>query len=296
MSDERRDLMLLLALGALWGTSYLLIKLAITEIPPASLTALRMCVAAMVLLAWCAARKVPLAGLRAVWPFTISCALLGNILPFTLIAWAELSIDSATAALLLAFAPIGGMVMAHMFSADERLSLNVILGASGGLAGLLLLLAPESGPYTSTAYPLAKLAVILAGLCYGANALSSKRLRACRPEAAATAVMLAAAGMSAPLAAFVDQPWALNPSITALGIGAILGVFQTALAALLLVVLITRRGAIYFAQVNYLVPVFGALVGIVFLGERVGPQHVIGITVILISLAIAQARMKLIRI
>ncbi len=88
----------------------------------------------------------------------------------------------------------------------------------------------------------------------------------------------------------------MTESITALGIGAILGVLQTALAALLLVVLITRRGAIYFAQVNYLVPVFGALVGIVFLGERVGPQHVIGITVILISLAIAQARMKLIRI
>ena len=119
MSDERRDLMLLLALGALWGTSYLLIKLAITEIPPASLTALRMCVAAMVLLTWCAARKVPLAGLRAVWPFTISCALLGNILPFTLIAWAELSIDSATAALLLAFAPIGGMVMAHLLETEE---------------------------------------------------------------------------------------------------------------------------------------------------------------------------------
>lgn len=288
MKEPLVDNVLLVGLAALWGTSYLLIKLSIAEVPPVTLSAMRLTIGACALIAWCRIGKIALPRSCRYWKFAGLAALLGNVAPFTLIGWAEISIDSSTAAMLLTFAPLSAMLLAHFLTTDERLSSSQIIAAAIGTVGLVVLISP-SALWNFSGTTLAQLAVVAAGFCYGLNAIVTKLFQGLRAESAAAAVLICSVVMALPASLVFDRPWTLQPSLIPVVSAVALGLFQTGLATLVLVLIIRRRGAIFFAQVNYLVPVFGTVAGVMVLGETLPPSAIAGTLTILVSLAIAQS-------
>lgn len=282
-----KDYLMLIGLGMIWGSSFLFIKLAIATLPPASLTALRMVVATIVLLplALWAGEKLP-HDLRT-WALVAVVSLFGTALPFTLISWGEERIDSGLAAILMGGMPLYTLLLAHFFSKDEPLTLAKFVGVIFGLIGLVILIGPakllQMGGDT-----LRQLAVAAAALCYAINAVLTKSLLHLPRLAAAAAIMLAATVMMVPIALAFEQPLSLRPDAAAIGSTVLLGAAHTALATLMMMKLLSSQGAGFFGQINLLVPLFGVVWGVMFLSEPVTVNQLIALFLILLGVAIAR--------
>lgn len=282
---------LLLILGAIWSSAFLFIKIGVETIPPMTVAAGRIVLAAILLCIYLKIRGESLPPWGRVWWVVFLVGLLGNGLPFTLIGWGEQRIDSSLAAILMAIMPLSTVLLSHFLTSDERLNGPRIAGVVFGLAGVVVLVGPE------TLLRLGEdawrqLAVAGGALCYAAAAVAARRLPPLPPASRGAAVMLCATLQMLPLALWFDQPWTLAPSMESTVAVIYLGLFPTALATIMLFYLLTLRGATYVAMNNYLIPVFGVFLGALFLGEQITAQAMGALALILIGIAIASFRMK----
>lgn len=281
------DYALLLLLSAIWGSSFLFIKLAVATAPAASSTAVRIAVAAllMIVIARAAGQSMP-RGTR-VWGLICLAGIFGNALPFTLISWGEEVIDSGLTAILMAVMPLSTVLLAHVLTADEKLNLPKGAGIVFGIAGLVVLIGPQKlmqlGEDT-----LRQLAVAAAAACYGLHAIITRSLVGLPRRALIAAILSVSFLMQLPFALILDKPWTLEPSAMSLGAMVVLGILHTALATLLMFAVVGRQGASFFSQINFLVPLFGVLWGVLVLSEVPPPNAYIALGLILIGIAISR--------
>ncbi len=286
-----KDYALLVVLAAIWGSSFLFIKLAVTEIPSVTVAAARITIAALLL--WAAARMAGQSLPRGwgVWGIIVCASVAGNAVPFTLIGWGEEQIDSGLAAILMATMPLTTLVLAHIFTSDEKLTTRKAIGVAMGLLGLIVLMGPDRLAQLG-GDTLRELAVAGAATCYGINALLTKRLVHLPRRAAAASMLGVSAVMMIPASLLIDQPWTLNPSSMALGSLIVLGTLHTAVATMLLFVIVRRQGASFFSQINFLVPLFGVLWGALILAERPSANALAALALILIGIAVVRGKMQ----
>jgi drug/metabolite transporter (DMT)-like permease len=286
-----RDYALLVLLSAIWGSSFLFIKLGVETIPAASLTLARLALAAVLLaaVARMAGQAMP-RGFR-LWALITLAALTGNALPFTLIAWGEEGIDSGLAAILMAVMPLTTVLLAHVFTRDEKMTARKAIGVALGFAGLAVLIGPEKltqlGEDT-----VRQLAVAGAAFCYGVNAIVTKGLIGLPRRALAAALMAVSTAMMVPFSLFFDRPWTLSLSVESLAVLAVLGILHTAIGTLIMLALLRRQGASFFAQINFMIPLFGVLFGALVLLERPPPNAYGALALILLGVAAARGRNK----
>ncbi len=293
MSRHRpRDWALLLCLTALWGSAFLLTKIAVGGIAPGWVVTGRLALAATLLL--------PLAALsgqgwprdRRTWGFLALIALMGNALPFWLITWGQRGIDSGVSGILMAVMPLAVLALAHRLVPGEGLTWRRLLGFVLGFVGVAVLFWPqakaEPAAVDGAQGPLLSMLAVLGGaLCYAVSAILA-RLRP--PQAAlptSALVILLATLLTLPLAAATAPPPSLWPTraevLSVIG----LGVFCTAAAAVLYFRLIASAGPSFAAQLNYLIPPWAVLMGIAFLGESPQPNHFYALALILAGVLIA---------
>ncbi|MEQ8604851.1 MAG: DMT family transporter [Marivibrio sp.] len=281
------DYGLLVALAAIWGGSFLLIKLSVDTIPPLTIAAGRTAIAALALLSvtWASGRSLP-RGLKT-WGLILAVSLVGNAVPFTLIGWGEETVDSGLAAIVMGINPLVTLALAHALTRDEKAGPRKILGILAGLAGVVVLIGPSKllllGDET-----LRYLAFAAAASCYAAASLLNKRLSGESFRGVSAGVMLCSAAILAPASLIVDQPWTLAVSGQSAAALVLLGLFPTALANLMLRAIIRRQGAAFFSQINYLVPLFGVAYGVTLLGETPPVEAFAALALILAGLALAR--------
>jgi drug/metabolite transporter (DMT)-like permease len=273
---DRRSWSLLLTLAAIWGASYLFIKIGLRDLSPAMVAFLRVALAALVLLALAAAKSA-LGGLRRLTGIIVLVAALQAAGPFLLIALGEQEIASSPAGILVASAPIFTVVLAIWVDHEERATGLRLLGVGAGFAGVVVLLGFDLGD--SGAAILGGLAVVLAGLGYAVGGLIVKRrLRDVAPIGLAAAVMVASAAMLVP-AALLSAPDSL-PGAGPLAAVLALGVLGTGIAFAIFYELIARVGPARSLLVAYIAPAFAIFYGAVFLDEAITAQTLAGVVLI----------------
>ena len=282
-----RHLALLFLLASIWGSSFMAIKVGIETIPPLTLAAARVMLAAVVLWGFARLQGLDLPRGGRIWLYCFLLGVIGNGLPFTLINWGEERIDSGLAAILMAVMPLATVVMAHFFTVGDRMTPVKLAGVVIGFGGVVVLVGPEAlkglgGDVWR------QLAVSGGAVSYAVAAILARNMPPAPLIARSAAVMIVASLVMAPLALAFEAPWTLNPSPEALLAGAYLGLIPTALATIILFHLLQSRSASFIAPINYLIPVFGVLWGVVVLGEGVSPQAATALAVILAGMAIAQ--------
>lgn len=281
------DYGLLVLLAALWGSSFMFIKLAVATVPAVSMTALRLVLAALFIyvVARTLGEDLPRSG--RIWGAIVLSALVGNALPFTLISWGQERIDAGLSAVLMGAMPLTTAVLAHVLTADEKLSVRRSAGVLLGFCGLVILIGPEAldrlGDHT-----VRQLAVVAAACCYGLNAVITRQLVGLPRNGLAAAVLLASAAMMLPTCLLLESPWSLQPSALSLSAIVVLAVVHTALGSLLLFALVHRQGASFFSQINFLVPLFGMVWAALILGERPSVNAYAALALILAGLAVAR--------
>jgi len=264
-----RDWGLLGALALIWGTAFLFTKIAVGSIPPLTVAAGRLTVAAVVLIAAAAAAgaSAPRDGRR--WSSIAAMAIIGNAAPFFLISWGQVVVDSAVAGVLMAAMPLVTVVLAHFFVESEPLRGVTLVGFTMGFAGIVVLVGPSVlGRLGQDATVAIRQAAILMGaICYAVNAIIARRLEPTPPLVVAAATMTLAAAITLPVALVVERPWTGDLAPRSILAVMHLGLVATALAMTLFYRAIASAGATFLSLTNYLIPIVAVVAGIVFLGE-----------------------------
>jgi len=275
------NLILLFILGAIWGTSFLFIKIVVTEIGPMTLVAGRLGLAALLMWSIMWFSKVPRPKGRRIWTTYAVIGLINSALPFSLISWGEQYIPSSWAALLQSTLPIFTILLAHLLTQDDRLTWGKALGVALGFCGVGLLMWPEVHQGVSTSL-WGILAIVGASICYAlASILVRRWLKGQNPIASAAGTFTMGFAYILPLAFLMEQPLQIAPSWRALGSWVALTVMGTVIASVIYYTLLNRTSATFTAMVTYIVPINGLILGALVLGEHISPMLVISLGIVL---------------
>ena len=285
----RRSWILLIVLAAIWGASYLLIKIGGRDLSPPMIAFGRIALGAAVLVPL-ALRAGALRDLGGLWGVIVVVSVAQIAAPFLLIALGEEEISSSLAGILVASAPIFTAILAIFFAAEERSEGARLLGVLAGVAGLVLLLGLDVGKGVPEL--LGGLAVVLAGLGYAIAGLLAKRRLAGVPSLGVAAIVLAVStllSLPAALATLPDEAPGLGP----LAAIAALGIVGTGIAFAIFYELIATVGPARTFLVTYMAPVFAVAYGVLLLDEEFGPVTLAGLVLILAgSYAAAGGRVR----
>ncbi|MBO9396051.1 DMT family transporter [Shimia sp. R9_2] len=281
----------LFLLAALWGGVLFTNRIALYEIGPITLVAHRTLWAALFLWALVLLRGMPVPKSMRLWGAFLIMGLLNNLIPFSLLNFAQLTIESGLTSIFNAATAFFGVLLAAFFLPDEPLTLPKALGVFIGFLGV----ATAIGLTHLTSFDhrsIAQIAALLATLSYGlASIWGRKHLAGCSPTVAAAGMLTCSALMSLPLAHFVEGPITLSlsaPAWASIAYGAALG---TAAAYLLYYRLLATAGSGNLLLVTLLVPPFAILLGTLFLGETLHPRAFAGFALLALGLLVLDGRL-----
>jgi drug/metabolite transporter (DMT)-like permease len=283
---------ILLLLSILWGGSFFFIEVAVAQIPPFTLVLLRVTLAAAALLLFLAARGELRLDRALIGPFFLM-ALLNNALPFSLLATGQTVIGSGLASILNATTPIWTVIVAHLFTRDERMTPLKVAGVLLGFGGVAVMIGADLlGQLGASLW--AQLACVAAGLCYALAGVYGRRFSrlGVSPITVSAGQLTAASLLLLPVALLVDRPWAMvMPSAEASACLVALALLSTTFAYVLYFRLIASAGATNAVLVTFLVPVTAILLGVLILDEVLALRHLVGMALIGAGLAAIDGRL-----
>jgi drug/metabolite transporter (DMT)-like permease len=279
------ELALLLLLATLWGASYTFIKLGVATIPPITLIAARTAIAGvLLLLAIMQRRGLKMPRDAATWRRFMFQACLNSVIPWTMIAWGERSLDAGLATILNSTSPIFTFFLTLSITRHEALTSRKLLGVAAGMAGICLIVGVQALAGLGEQLT-AQIVTVLAAICYAGAAIFSRGFKDLDPMAPAAGSLLCGAVILIPASLMVDHPWTLAPSMSSLLALSGLAVFSTAFAFVIYFRLIQTLGSVGTTAQAYLRVPIGVALGVLFLGESLTPTAWIGLGCVVIGVA-----------
>ncbi len=280
----------MLVLALIWGGSFLSIRIALDEISPLMSVAHRVTWAMLVLWVVVAVMRIPLPRNPRIWFAFLVMGLLNNVIPFVLMAWGQLHIESGLTSILNAFTAVVGVVMAALFFSDERLTPRKIIGVVLGFFGVAVAIGLENFKNFDLR-SLAQLAVIGGTVAYAvAGVWARKNLVGMPPQLAAAGMLTGATVIMLPLVYFVEglPTFDLKPrTLVAIGYYAVIA---TAAAYLLYYRVLAMAGSGNLMLVTLLVAPIAITLGAVVLGEKLSANAFVGFVILAVGLIILDGR------
>lgn len=283
---SRKAWLLFLATSVIWGSSFLLIKVAVRDMSPASVVFGRMLFGAAICLPL-AFRRRSLSGLGRCLPAIIAVTCLDMALPTFLTAWGEQRVSSSLAGILTATDPLFVAVLAFWVARSERVDRRRFAGLLIGFAGVAVLLGFDSGDGHGVLSGSA--AVIMSAACYALAALIYRRWLTDAPALGVTALTLSLSSVvfAGPGIAGLTRATAMTSTVAAV---VVLGVVNTGLAYWMFYVLVDEAGAASASVITYAMPVVALILGVAVLGEQLTVSIIAGLVLIACGAWLATAR------
>jgi drug/metabolite transporter (DMT)-like permease len=283
------DWLLLVFLSVLWGSTYFFIAVALPEVPPVTLALLRVALAALALVPLALAFGYRMPATADEWWLYIVAAVVNNVIPFTLMIYAQTRIAGSLAAVLNATAPLFTLVVFRLF-AGEALTRAKLGGVTLGIAGVAILVGPAALT-SNTSSVVGMLCVLGASLSYAVSALWMRRMRDIPPLLSSGAQLACASVMMLPIAAAADRFWTLPlPGLPAIAAVLAFALLSTALAYIVFFRVNATAGPGNVMLVTLLIPVTATVLGVLILGETLTVNQVAGAFVIAAGLVLMDGR------
>jgi drug/metabolite transporter (DMT)-like permease len=278
------ELALLLLLATLWGASYSFIKVGVATIPPITLIALRTLIAGVLLLLIMRWRGVTMPMDAATWRRFAFQACLNSVVPWTLIAWGERTVDAGLATILNSAAPIFTFLFTALITRHEAASVRKLFGVVAGMTGICLIIGVKAFDHIGQEL-VAEIAIVAATICYACGAIFSRGFAGLDPMAPAAGSLLCGTAVLIPLGLVVEQPWTSAPSTGSIAALLGLAVFSTAAAFVIYFRLIQTLGSVGTTAQAYLRVPIGVALSVMFLGESLSPTVWIGLACVVLGVA-----------
>ncbi len=280
-------------LGMIWGSSFMAVSVAVQSVGPLMVAGSRLAVAAALLLILTRIMGIGLPGFRRpsdrkLWFYILGFACFSMAFPFTLLSWGQKYVTSGFAGVTMAAVPLLVLPLAHIFVPGDRMTVLKSIGMALGFVGVWILIGPGAfESHGGSLEPLARAACLTAAACYAIGGVVTRLAPPVDPIALATGATGLAALMLLPVALMVEGLPADAPPLAVLS-AVYLGAVPTAGANLLLVAVIRSAGPTFLSLVNYQVPVWSVIFGVVFLNELLPPAIFIALALILAGAAVSQ--------
>ena len=276
-------------LSLAWGLAFYLIAVGLESFSPLTVVNIRLAVGALTLYIIMHWQGYSLPRSVLWWRRFCLLAITGNLIPFSMISWAETRISSAQAGLLMALMPISTVVLAHFFVHNDTLTPRRLVGIALGFLGVMVLIGGDALAGIGGKALTAQLAVLVATLAYASNAVYTKSIPSINTLVVATGSLIVGTLILLPFTLMIEQPQIYTASARSLLATLTLGVLSTGLATWVYFRVISDCGPTFLSIINYIIPAIAFAAGVLFLDETAAPSQFLGLIVILLGIALTQS-------
>ena len=285
------DFFLLTLLALIWASAFFNIKIATYSFGPITIAFLRVFFGAIPLLIICFYRKIKIEAFSKDWRWFAAIGFINLALPFFLIAYGIQNVQSNLAAILMASTPLSATILSHFFTKNEKINLLKSIGILLGFSGILFLFTDKILFNENNIW--SALIILLAYTFYVVGGVLTLKICNKSNENVTTSIMIWAMIFLLPLTLFFEQPWNLSPRLDSTISLIYLGVFATGIAWLLRFHILKNNGLVFQAQVAYLIPIFGVILGFLFLKEEITLKVIFSLITIIIGIYIVKKGSKI---
>ena len=276
------DYVLLTFLALIWSSAFFNIKIATYSYGPITISLGRVFFGAIPVLLLCLYKKIKIEAFSKDWHWFAMIGFINLVAPFFLISYGVKSVQSNLAAILMSTTPLSSTVLGHFFTKNEKFNFIKTFGILIGFSGIIYLFSDNL--LINDNNFISALLILLGSTCYVIGGVLTLKISKKKNENVTGSILIWAIIMLIPLASFIEKPWNLNPSIESTISIIYLGIVSTGLAWLLRFRILKNNGLIFQSQVSYLIPIFGMILGYIFLREMITAKIIVSLTAVLIGL------------
>ena len=276
------DYFLLTLLALIWASAFFNIKIATYSYGPITIAFLRILFGAIPVIILCLAKNIKIEAFSKDWIWYSSIGIINLVIPFFLIAYGVQKVQSNLAAILMSSTPISATILAHFFVDKEKITLFKLIGIVLGFLGIIYLFS-DNLLITNSNFVYA-LMILLGSTFYVIGGILTLKISHKRNENVTASILIWGTIIAFPISLFLDQPWTLSPSFESTLALIYLGVFPTGVAWLLRFAILKKNGLVFQAQVAYLIPIFGVILGYIFLNELITSKVMIALMAVVLGI------------
>ncbi len=276
------DYTLLTILALIWSSAFFNIKIATYSYGPVTIAFLRIVFGAIPVIGLCLFKKIKIEAFSKDWYWFALIGMVNLVIPFFLIAYGVQKVQSNLAAILMASTPLSATVLAHFFTSNEKINFTKIFGVLLGFSGIVFLFS-DNILINENNFS-AALIIFFASTFYVIGGLLTLKISNKKNENVTASILIWATIFLIPITAYTEQPWNLNPSLESTISVIYLGIVATGFAWLLRFKILINNGLVFQAQVAYLIPIFGIILGYIFLNELITPKVVVAVVAIIVGI------------
>jgi len=276
------DYALLTILALIWSSAFFNIKIATYSYGPVTIAFLRIIFGAIPVVGLCLFKKIKIEAFSKDWHWFALIGMVNLVIPFFLIAYGVQKVQSNLAAILMASTPLSATVLAHFFTKNEKINFTKIFGVLLGFSGIVFLFSDNI--LINDNNFLSALIIFFASTFYVIGGLLTLKISNKKNENVTASILIWATIFLIPITAYTEQPWNLNPSMESTVSVIYLGIVATGFAWLLRFRILITNGLVFQAQVAYLIPIFGIILGYIFLKEVITPKVLVAVVSVIIGI------------
>ena len=276
------DYIFLVALAIIWASAFFNIKIATYSYGPVTIAFLRILLGAIPVVGLCFFKKIKIEAFSRDWYWFAAIGIINLVIPFFLIAYGVQKVQSNLAAILMASTPLSATVLAHFFTNNEKINFIKVLGVMIGFSGIVFLFSDNI--LINENNIISALLILGGSTFYVIGGLLTLKVSNKKNENVTASILIWATIFLLPITAYTEQPWNLNPRLDSTISLVYLGVFSTGLAWLMRFRILKNNGLVFQAQVAYLIPIFGIILGYIFLNEIITPKVIVAVIAVVIGI------------
>ena len=285
------DFFLLTLLALIWASAFFNIKIATYSYGPITIAFLRVFLGSIPLLVICFFNRIKIEAFSKDWPWFAAIGFINLVLPFFLIAYGIKNVQSNLAAILMASTPLSASILGHFFLKNEKINLLKSIGILLGFSGIIFLFTDKILFDKNNIW--AALIILSASTFYVVGGVLTLKISNKSNENVTASILIWATIFLFPFFIFFEQPWNLTPRLDSTISLIYLGIFATGIAWLLRFYILKNNGLVFQAQVAYLIPIFGVILGFLFLNEVVTSKVIISLIAVIIGIYIVKKGNKI---
>jgi len=284
------DYFLLTLLALIWASAFFNIKIATYSYGPLTIAFLRIFFGAIPVILLCHFRKIKIEAFTKDWYWFAAIGIINLVIPFFLIAYGVQKVQSNLAAILMASTPLSAAALAHFFTKNEKINITKSFGVLVGFSGIVFLFSDNILINKNNIF---SAFLILFGSCfYVIGGLLTLKISNKENENVTASILIWGALVLFPISFIIEQPWNLSPRLDSTVSLIYLGIFSTGIAWLLRFYILKHNGLVFQAQVAYLIPIFGIILGFLILNEAITPKAIISLIAVIFGIYIVKKGSK----
>ena len=285
------DYFLLTLLSLIWASAFFNIKIATYSYGPFTIALLRVFFGAIPVIILCFFKKIKIEAFSKDWFWFAAIGTINLVIPFFFIAYGVQKVQSNLAAILMASTPLSASLLAHFFTNNEKINFTKSAGVLIGFSGITFLFFDDI--LINKNNFLSALLILCGSTFYVIGGLLTLKISNKKNENVTASILIWGTLILLPVCLFVEQPWNLSPRLDSTISLIYLGIFSTGIAWLLRFYILKHNGLVFQAQVAYLIPIFGVILGYIFLKEAITPKAIISLIAVIIGIYIVKKGSKL---